>query len=81
MTLCKIKDGWVGLFAQHATHKDLYSALAGKVAAFCMPIWSPYKWNFEDLKKSVRFMRMSGFWHFFQIFKIQLLSAPNWHAK
>ncbi len=47
--LClKLKTAVLGYSAQHATHTDLYSALAGKVAAVCMPIWSPYKWNFED---------------------------------
>ena len=32
-------------------------------------------------EKSVRFLRISRFWHYFQICKIPLLSAPNWHAK
>jgi hypothetical protein len=26
-------------------------------------------------------LRFSGIWHFFQIYNISLLSAPNWHAK
>jgi hypothetical protein len=32
-------------------------------------------------EKSVRFLRISRFWHYFQICNIPLLSAPNRHAK
>jgi hypothetical protein len=49
--LFQIKDAVLGKSAHHTTHIDLHTALAGKVAALCMPIGSPLKCNLEDLKK------------------------------
>jgi hypothetical protein len=50
MTLCKIKDGCVGLICP-TCNAQRSVLLARKVVALCMPIESPYKRNFEDFKK------------------------------
>ncbi len=50
-TLYKIKDDCVGLICPTCNTNRSIQRLGGKVAALCMPIWSPYKRNLEDLKK------------------------------
>jgi hypothetical protein len=56
------------------------SAKAAKAATILMAWWGTYKWNFSNLKKSFRNLKISGFWHFCQIFKFPLLSTFTGHA-
>ncbi len=55
----------------------------------CTVPWREKRWHFacplkaltSGILKIWKKWQLSGFWHFFQIFKIPLLNPPNWHAK
>jgi hypothetical protein len=50
-----------------------------KVESLCMPLEHLEVKHCIYEKKG--FLKISRVWHFFQIFNIPLLCAPNWHAK